>query len=51
MDRKQMQNLYQDFCKTTGGCIKIQGYGNFQQAKEILMQAGFQVEETDRESD
>ena len=51
MDRKQMQKLYQNFCKTTGGCIKVQGNGNFQQAKKILMQAGFQMEETDRERD
>ena len=50
MDRAQMETLYQELAKTTAGCVKIQGYANLKRAKEILMEAGFQVQEAGQES-
>ncbi len=50
MDTAQMETLYQDIAKTTGGCVKIQGYRNLQRAKELLIDAGFQVEEAGQKS-
>ncbi len=44
MGQSQMAGLYGTAVQTTGGCAMIQGERNMQSAKEILSQAGFQVE-------
>lgn len=44
MERNQMQELYQISMRTTGGCAKIQGERNMENAKELLSAAGFLVE-------
>lgn len=44
MSRNQMQEIYAVSAKTTGGCAKIQGKRNLQQAQELLSRAGFSVE-------
>lgn len=44
MSGAQMQELYSSFAKTTGGCIRIRGERNCDKAKELLSEAGFQVE-------
>lgn len=44
MSRNQMQEIYSASTKTTGGLAKIRGERNMQKAKELLSNAGFQVE-------
>lgn len=44
MGQSQMAGLYGAAMQTTGGCVKIRGESNLQSAKEILSQAGFQIE-------
>lgn len=43
MDEGQLQGIYGEDAKMTGGCVKLQGYRNMKRAQEILSGAGLQV--------
>lgn len=44
MQQKQMQEIYGESAKATGGCAKVQGEQNAQKARELLSGAGFMTE-------
>ncbi len=44
MQQKQMQEIYGESAKATGGCAKVQGEQNAQKARELLSAAGFIAE-------
>ncbi len=47
MDRSQMQKIFYQEAATNGGCVKIVGQQNMQNAKDILSAGGFEVREAD----
>lgn len=44
MERKQMQKIYGESAKVSGGCAKVQGEQNAEKARELLSGAGFMTE-------